>query len=70
MWQNPERDSMCYKCGKRGHFATAYLSKSVGMLSEDSAERKPIETSYLNAVINITKLQNPKSKLMGKKSHL
>ena len=50
----PARDSICYKCGKRGHFGTVCLSKSVAMLSEDPTD--PIETSYLNAMTDGTKI--------------
>ena len=50
----PARDSTCYKCGKRGHFGTVCLSKSVAMLSEDPTD--PIETSYLNAMTDGTKI--------------
>ena len=46
----PAKDSKCYKCGKHGHFGAVCLSKTVTLISEDSSDTEPIETSYLNAV--------------------
>ena len=69
----PARDSTCYKCGKHSHFGIVCLSKLVAMLSEDPTETDPIETSYLNAVTDGTKLQNSgasQSKSMANQFHL
>ena len=51
----PAKDSTCYKCGKRGHFGTVYLSKTVAPVSKIPPEVDPIETSYLSAITDNNK---------------
>ena len=51
----PAKDSKCYKCGKHGHFGAVYISKTVALISEDSSYTETIETSYLNAVTEMSK---------------
>ena len=51
----PAEDSICYKCGKRGHFGTVCLSKTVAPVSKIPPEVDPIETSYLSAITDNNK---------------
>ena len=49
----PAKDSTCYKCGKRGHFGTVCLSKTVAPVSEILPETEPIETLYLSVIMDL-----------------
>jgi hypothetical protein len=48
--QCPARESTCYKCNKKGHFASVYRTKKDVASLEERLEDTHLETAYLNTV--------------------